>query len=293
MSLSEKLRHRLAGDASAVQEALASLPMFQGRDDQADYCGYSLGAGGKRLRPFLVIESCRALGGNPDAAIPCACAVEMIHTYSLIHDDLPGMDNDDLRRGKPSLHLVCGVEEALFAGDRLLLEAFRTVLKTPLPDNSVRLMLKKLAEAAGASFLTGGQFMDMYHPLKASKAWTQRMIQGKTAAMIRVSMELGAIASGLSQDELASVSSIGDNTGWLFQLTDDILDVTGSTEEMGKAVAKDSDMGKWNPVSAYGLDKARALAYDSSNQILKELRKLPGDWTIIGDLVEYLPERRK
>ncbi len=292
MSLSEKLRHRLTEDAAAVEKALAALPMFRESDDQAEHCGYSLGAGGKRLRPFLVIESCRALSGDCQNALASACAVEMIHTYSLIHDDLPGMDDDDLRRGVPSLHLVCGTEKALFAGDRLLMEAFRTLIHTPLQENQVRYMVKKLTQASGASFLTGGQFMDMFHPGSADREWTERMIQGKTAAMIRVSMELGALSAGFPAADLPSVSSIGDRTGWLFQLTDDILDVTGSVEEMGKAVSKDSDMGKWNPVSEFGLDEARKLAYDSSQRIMKELKTLPGDWTVIGDLVEYLPERR-
>lgn len=288
MSLSKLLRQRLDRSRELVEGALRDLSVTLGEE-----CTYSLEAGGKRIRPFLVFESCSSLGGNISEAVPAACAVEMIHTYSLIHDDLPGMDDDELRRGKPSLHMVYGTRKAIFAGDRLLLEAFRELLHTPLPENTVRLMAERLSEAAGPAFLTGGQFMDMYHPEKADHAWTRRMILGKTAAMIRVSMELGALTAGIGSGELASLSAIGDDTGWLFQLTDDILDVTGSSGEMGKAVSKDAEMGKWNPVRELGVNGARELAQRTSADIRNRLQALEGDWSGIIELVEYLPERRK
>lgn len=293
MSKSEKLTERLKGSARMVETALGQLPCFSPGDPMSEHCLYSLMAGGKRLRPFLVLEACRALDGPVDKALPAACAVEMIHTYSLIHDDLPGMDDDDLRRGKPTLHRICGAERALAAGDRLLLEAFRTVLATSLPVEVVRGMLSRLASASGASFLVGGQFMDMYHPERAGRQWTERMMRGKTAAMIRVSMELGVLAAGFRLSALAPVSAVGDDIGWLFQLTDDILDVTGSQEEMGKAVAKDSGMGKWNPVSELGHQGAMALAVKRAGETAEALRNLPGDWEAVEELVMYLPERRK
>lgn len=288
MSSWKLLNQRLDRSRLLVESALGDLSGILGEE-----CAYSLEAGGKRVRPFLVFESCAALGGDPAFALPAACAVEMIHTYSLIHDDLPGMDDDEIRRGKPSLHMVCGTEKALFAGDRLLLQAFVELLNTPLPENRIRLMAARLASAAGPSFLTGGQFMDMYHPEKADSVWTRRMILGKTAAMIRASMELGALAAGIEPMELANLSSIGDDTGWLFQLTDDILDVTGSSVEMGKAVSKDADMGKWNPVRELGVQGARELAHEASADISTRLRALKGSWAGIIELVEYLPERRK
>lgn len=288
MSSWKLLNQRLDRSRLLVESALGDLSGILGEE-----CAYSLEAGGKRVRPFLVFESCAALGGDPAFALPSACAVEMIHTYSLIHDDLPGMDDDEIRRGKPSLHMVCGTEKALFAGDRLLLQAFVELLNTPLPENRIRLMAARLASAAGPSFLTGGQFMDMYHPEKADSVWTRRMILGKTAAMIRASMELGALAAGIEPMELANLSSIGDDTGWLFQLTDDILDVTGSSVEMGKAVSKDADMGKWNPVRELGVQGARELAHEASADISARLRALKGSWAGIIELVEYLPERRK
>ncbi|PIE53403.1 hypothetical protein CSA37_01735 [Candidatus Fermentibacteria bacterium] len=294
MSIPDKLSERLTEAAAQVEKAFHGLPWLFRKDDlQAGHCLYSLTAGGKRLRPFLVLESCRAAGGDTQAALPAACAVEMIHTYSLIHDDLPGMDDDDLRRGKPSLHKICGTCSALYAGDRLLLEAFRTLISTPLSEQTRRWMLLKLASAAGAGYLAGGQFMDMYHPSEADRTWTEKMMKGKTSAMIRVSMELGALTAGMKPSELEPVSAAGDDIGWLFQLTDDILDVTGSREEMGKAVAKDSDMGKWNPVSELGEKKAAELAFSRSEELVSALRGLPGDWEAVAALVRYLPERRK
>lgn len=293
MSMSRRLKSLLNESAIRVEDALNSLPMFSQGSPQAEYCSYSLNAGGKRLRPFFVLQSSCALGGNMEDALWAACSVEMIHTYSLIHDDLPGMDDDDTRRGKPALHKVCGTKNAIFAGDRLLLESFRAILKTNLPETRTRVMLHRLTSAAGVSFLVGGQFMDMYHPVYADRAWTERMIMGKTAAMIRVSMELGSVVAGVSDKELEVISSIGDDIGWLFQLTDDILDVTGTTEEMGKAVSKDADMGKWNPVTELGIDGALEIACKSAASISDRLDSLTGDWSVVRDLVEYLPERRK
>ncbi len=292
MSMSRSLKSALSDSSFRVEKALNGLSLFRRESHQAQYCLYSLNAGGKRLRPFFVLQSCAALGGDIENALPAACSVEMIHTYSLIHDDLPGMDDDDTRRGKPALHKVCGVEKAVFAGDRLLMESFATLAGTNLPEDRIKGMLLKLASASGSSFLVGGQFMDMYHPAAADRKWTERMIRGKTSAMIRVSMELGSMAAGVSSSELEEISSIGDDVGWLFQLTDDILDVTGTTEEMGKAVAKDAEKGKWNPVSELGVNGAVKLAHKNAADISRRLGSLTGDWSIIRELVEYLPERR-
>ncbi len=291
--MSNRLKIALSESTSRVEDALFKLSMFTSGSPQISNCAYSLYAGGKRLRPFFVLQSNISMGGNGKVALPAACSVEMVHTYSLIHDDLPGMDDDDTRRGKPALHKICGTKKAVYAGDRLLIEAFRALLKTNLPDKQVKEMLHKFCSATGSAFLVGGQFMDMYHPTHADKVWTQRMIRGKTSAMIRVSMELGTMAAGVSLSELEMISSIGDDVGWLFQLTDDILDVIGTTEEMGKAVAKDAEMGKWNPVSQLGVQGAIELAYENASSISNRLDDLNGDWSVIRELVEYLPERRK
>ncbi len=293
MKRSNLLQDALSNNLKLVETALENLEMFKVKTEQTENCFYSLNAGGKRIRPFLVNYTCLALGGIIENSLPAACAVEMIHTYSLIHDDLPGMDNDNLRRGKPTLHTLCGTEKALFAGDRLLIEAFRELLRTPLPEETVTKMLDKLISAAGPSFLVGGQFMDMFHPSEANRSWTEKMINGKTSAMLRVSMELGGIAANISEDQLVLISSIGNDIGWLFQLTDDILDVVGTEEEMGKSVAKDADMGKWNPINELGLAGAQKYAKDMSGLIINQLNLLDGDWAVLRELVKYLPERRK
>jgi len=253
---------------------------------------YSLGAGGKRLRPFLVRAACEALGGDPDRALHAACSVEMIHTYSLIHDDLPAMDNDDLRRGMPTLHIEYDEEQALLTGDLLLAEAFREILRTPLGPSRTAAMAGRLASAAGPAFLVGGQYMDMYHPDGSGMEWISRMIRGKTAAMIRVSLELGVICSCSGDDLLDRISILGDKLGFLFQLTDDILDVSGSAEEMGKRVSKDAEQDKSNPVSMMGLDKAVAMAEKMAGDIEAEFSALRGDWSSVSDLAQYLPRRR-
>jgi geranylgeranyl diphosphate synthase type II len=293
MNMSRRLKSALNQCAATADEALSDLSVFRENHGQTRCCSYSLNAGGKRIRPFFVLQSCEALGGSYPRAVPAACSVEMIHTYSLIHDDLPGMDDDSIRRGKPSLHVVYGTENAIFAGDRLLIEAFRTLITTDLPSLRVRAMLYRLATAAGACSLVGGQFMDMYHPDTADRSWTERMVSGKTSAMIKVSMELGSIVAGVSDRELEAISKIGEDTGWLFQLTDDILDVTGDSEEMGKAVSKDAEMGKWNPVNEMGVDDAKKLALENAASISRRLDSLSGDWSVVKELIGYLPERRK
>ncbi len=268
----------------ANKKSISRLPLF---------AGYSLGSSGKRIRPFLVRAACCATGGSPDRALYAACAVEMIHTYSLIHDDLPAMDNDDLRRGKPTLHKTCGENQALLAGDLLLIEAFGVLLRTPLGPGRVAGMVRHLASAAGPGYLVGGQYMDMYHPAEADMDWIRLMIKGKSAALIRVSLELGALAGGADDELINEVSIEGDRLGYLFQLTDDILDIRGSTAEMGKKVSKDSDLGKCNPVTKLGLDAAVSEAEELSYDIAVAFSGLRGNWGEISSLALYLPDRRK
>ena len=178
---------------------------------------YSLFAGGKRVRPILCLaaaESVRSYDNSfPEELLLTACALECIHTYSLIHDDLPALDDDDLRRGRPTLHRREGEAQALLAGDLLLAEAFRQLARTPLGPRMVSRMLGMLAEAAGPGFLVGGQYMDMHHPPEPDMPWIESMIQGKTAAMIRVSLELGTLAGGFDEDILTLVSSAQGRPG--------------------------------------------------------------------------------
>jgi geranylgeranyl diphosphate synthase type II len=289
----EALLSGLTEAALWVEEGLAALDMLQTPLSALPaHAAYSLAAGGKRVRPYLVRAGCLAMGGDPDRALHAACAVEMVHTYSLIHDDLPAMDNDDLRRGRPTLHKVAGVEQAVLAGDLLLVEAFGELMRTPLGPTRLSKMAARLASAAGPAFLVGGQYMDMYHPDGADLEWAGRMIRGKTAAMIRVSLELGVLSSGSGDDILDRVSGLGDRLGFLFQLTDDILDVSGTQEEMGKGVAKDSGLDKSNPVSLIGLEAAVEMARRLAAEVADGFGMLRGSWEGVSELALYLPRRR-
>jgi geranylgeranyl pyrophosphate synthase len=216
----------------------------------------------------------------------------MIHTYSLIHDDLPQMDDDDLRRGIPTLHVKAGVPQAVLAGDLLLVEAFGELARTPVGAARICEMAARLGSAAGPVFLVGGQYLDMYPPEDADLPWVERMVLGKTAAMIRVSLELGALAGGADFDLVDALKGVGDRLGYLFQLTDDILDRSGTTDEMGKRVGKDADQGKANTVAAMGLEKAKTLALRLSDEISSDLQRRRGDWSAVALLARYLPHRR-
>jgi geranylgeranyl pyrophosphate synthase len=287
------LESRLKDAASWVENGLAGLEMHRDGTSLPAHCRYALEAGGKRLRPFLVREACLALGGDPDRALPAGCAVEMVHTYSLVHDDLPSMDDDDTRRGVPTLHRHAGEASAILAGDRLLVEAFRTLARTPGSPETIRAMVACLASGSGAGFLVGGQYMDMFPPPEADEAWITRMVLGKTAALLRVSLKLGAMSAGADSDVLSRLSSLGDRLGFLFQLTDDILDVTGSSGEMGKAVGKDASRGKWNPVTSLGIQGACDRASDEARGLSADFQRLDGDWRAVSLLCDYLPLRRK
>jgi geranylgeranyl diphosphate synthase type II len=290
---SDRLKHALSEAIEWVQSGLDRLYFLgEATSSLSEHVAYSLGAGGKRVRPFLVMQACLAGGYSLDRALPAACAVEMIHTYSLIHDDLPSLDDDDLRRGRPTLHRKAGVIQALLAGDLLLAEAFRELGRTPLGPGAVSRMLGLLASAAGPSLLVGGQYMDMHHPTEPDIPWIESMIKGKTAAMIRVSLTLGAVAGGFDDDTLAEVSSAGERLGFLFQLTDDILDRTGTEVEMGKGVFKDDEHDKANLVSATGLDAAMETADRIAGEVALKFELLPGDWRMVAMLSRYLPERR-
>ncbi|MFO8184016.1 MAG: polyprenyl synthetase family protein [Candidatus Aegiribacteria sp.] len=288
------LKDALADAARWVETGLAGLSMRREPLSRLpSLAAYSLESGGKRVRPFLVSAACRAVGGRRDVSLRAACAVEMIHTYSLVHDDLPAMDDDSLRRGVPTLHMKCGEAQALLAGDLLLVEAFGELLETPLGPGRVSEMVRRLAAAAGPRFLVGGQYMDMYHPEDAGEDWIRRMILGKTAAMIRVSLELGALAGGAGEDMLERISSLGDRLGFLFQLTDDILDRCGSRKEMGKEVCKDREQGKRNLLSIMDVASASARARKMGDDIALDIMELNGNWNDVAALAEYLPVRRK
>ena len=223
---------------------------------------YSLLDAGKRIRPILALEFCRAAGGNPEDAMPFACGVEMIHTYSLIHDDLPCMDDDDLRRGKPSSHVKFGEANALLAGDALQPLAFETMLSgsSIRPDLTVR-AAATLAHACGAAGMVGGQMIDLENEGKHVGLDELRVMDsGKTGAIIKAACVMGVIAADGNDDMIAIAESYAENIGIAFQITDDILDVTSTAEVLGKPVESDIGNDKSTYVSLLGLEKAREEA---------------------------------
>jgi len=224
---------------------------------------YSVKAGGKRLRPCLTLAVCDMFGGDMDTALPIACALEMIHTYSLIHDDLPCMDDDDMRRGRPSNHKVFGEAMAVLAGDGLLSLAHETMINglLRLPDNNRLGYIKAMhtvAELSGAAGMVSGQAADIEAEGKTdiSPELLSYIHLHKTADMLKAAVLSGAQAAGAGENECALIEEYGANLGLLFQITDDILDVKGDSAVVGKTLGKDSEEGKLTYVSMYGLDGA-------------------------------------
>jgi geranylgeranyl diphosphate synthase type II len=222
---------------------------------------YSVFGGGKRMRPVLVLECCGAAGGRPGDALAAACAAEMIHTYSLIHDDLPAMDDDDLRRGRASLHRAFDEATAILAGDGLLALALETAASTR-PDVVVREVIRALAHAAGPECLVGGQILDMDAEGKKLTAWDVAVIHDhKSADLIAACCRVGAmIAREKLDDDVTALETYGRQLGRAFQIADDILDMTSTAEELGKTPGKDAAAGKATFPSVVGLDKARERA---------------------------------
>ena len=238
--------------------------------------GYSLLAGGKRLRPMLCLEAASMLGGSEEAAMPIACALEMIHTYSLIHDDLPCMDDDDMRRGRPSNHKVFGEGNAVLAGDGLLSLAFETMLnegdkhiaKSPRYYEAAA----EVARGAGVSGMVAGQSLDLAQTgSDGDMALLEAIQTRKTGAMIEAALCSGAIIAGAEKAELDAIRSFAKSYGKLFQITDDILDVAGTKENMGKTLGKDAEENKLTAVTLLGLDGAREYAARVLNEAKRAL----------------------
>lgn len=275
-----QLQTALAADRELIERALCSL--FQGRSphgDIYDAMNYSLLAGGKRLRPTLTLECCRLFGGVDSAALSLACAVEMIHTYSLIHDDLPCMDNDDLRRGKPTNHKVYGEATAVLAGDGLLTWAFEVALDAAayLPAPRVVEATQLLARAAGAAGMVGGQVLDMAGDGQIlTREQVEELQQLKTGALIAAAAELGCIAAGGNEAQRAAVRTYAQKLGLAFQVRDDILDVTADTATLGKPVGSDQAQGKTTFVDLLGLEECQRWVEQLSREACSALEPYPG-----------------
>jgi geranylgeranyl diphosphate synthase type II len=257
---------------------------------------YSLMAGGKRVRPVLLLSAGKAVGGDERDLLPFACAAEFVHTYSLIHDDLPAMDDDDFRRGKPTSHKVFGEGTAVLAGDALLTEAFRIMAESGVasadPGKAVR-AIADLARAAGAEGMVGGQQLDLSAvPDAADSPSVDEIELRKTAALLASCARVGGIVGGGTPEQVAAMGDFGTRLGLLFQVTDDILDETASFEEMGKGTAKDRDRGKLTYPVAYGLPAATARAEELGREALASLRGFGPEADPLRELVRMVLERR-
>lgn len=249
---------------------------------------YSLSSGGKRIRPVIAIFAAKSLGAGSESVMPYAAAIELIHTYSLIHDDLPCMDNDDLRRGRPTNHKVFGEATAVLAGDALLNFAFETALMADTEPEKKIALLKIIARSAGLYGMIGGQILDMEGEKRKLAADEIRLMQNlKTGALIKAAAAIGAVTAG-ERKEFFDVYA--ENLGLAFQLKDDILDVTATTEELGKPVLSDEKNEKSTFVSLYGVDGTKRLLEETTE---KAIASLPEGAELLKELALYLLERKK
>ncbi len=254
---------------------------------------YSLFAGGKRMRPAVCIAAAEACGGTWDAALPMAAAVECIHTYSLIHDDLPAMDNDDFRRGKPTNHKVFGEGIAVLAGDALLTQAFEILANAKVSQRyPLKTLTLELARAAGSLQLIAGQVADLEGEGKTLTQNELRFIhERKTSALLCCSVRLGGMSAGCSLQKLEALTAFGHNVGLAFQVIDDILDVTQSTEKLGKTAGKDTTAKKATYPSILGLERSRRIAQQLTRRAFAALKPFRGKAVALEALAEFLLKR--
>jgi geranylgeranyl diphosphate synthase type II len=255
---------------------------------------YSLLGGGKRLRPILAAAVCEAAKGPVDAVMPYGCAIEMIHTYSLIHDDLPCMDNDDLRRGRPTCHVVFGEAMAVLAGDALLTEAFRVMASTgnmtPGQASVACRIIFEVARSAGVEGMVGGQVLDViYEGQEGSKEILDAIHRSKTAALLRAAVLAGALVAGVDDTMIARFTTYGDCIGLAFQIKDDLLDVDGDETEVGKRLKKDD--AKQTYVKHYGIEASKQRITELINQAIVSIECLGPDGKMLVELARRMGDR--
>lgn len=280
----------------------SALEKYLSRSDEHyallwDAMRYSTDAGGKRVRPRLTIEFAKLCGATENEAMPFACAVEFIHTYSLIHDDLPCMDDDDVRRGKPSSHIVFGEDNALLAGDALQSLAFEVMLcdetlSTVEPSRCAK-AAHKLAYYCGADGMVGGQVIDLlYEDKQADETVINKIHLLKTGALIKAACLMGCIVAGADSKKLSAAEKYAECIGLAFQLVDDVLDVTSTTDELGKPVGSDADNNKSTLVSIYGVDECMKRAKELTDTALDALQVFDGNTDFLTDFALKLLNRR-
>ena len=255
---------------------------------------YSLLAGGKRVRPITCLKFCEAAGGDASKALDAACAIEMLHTYSLIHDDLPSMDNSDMRRGKQTSHIKFGEFTAILAGDALQAAAFETLLKSDLPPRAVVDMARILAEAAGPDGICGGQHLDVLNvwaPLSVEELTAIHSL--KTASLISASAKVGVVAAGGTQEQIKAAEDYALAVGLAFQVRDDVLDITEGTEHLGKPMGADMENNKTTFAMLLGIDKCEEIINRETDKAITALEGKFGDTRFLAWLANMLAERKK
>jgi len=279
---------------AAVEKRLGSF--FSGDASYGkllDSMSYSLLAGGKRVRAVICIKFCEASGGTRDSALDAACAIEMLHTYSLIHDDLPCMDNDDMRRGKPSNHVKFGEYTATLAGDALQAAAFNALLCSDLPPGSIVGMARILAEAAGPHGICGGQYLDLSGGSTPTTFDELLEIHSlKTAALISASARIGVLAGGGTPEQIIAADKYAQAVGLAFQVRDDILDVTATPEELGKPIGSDNENNKTTLAAFLGIDECEKMILIETNKAIAALDGKFGNTLFLEWFAKMLAERK-
>jgi geranylgeranyl diphosphate synthase type II len=292
------LKAYLTQQQQHIEETLESLlPQNSGQTAElVKAMRYSLFAGGKRLRPILVLAACEAVGGNTEHALKPACALEMIHTYSLIHDDLPAMDDDNFRRGIPTNHKVFGEATAILAGDALLSEAF-VILSRPCSDISPSTQIKLIniaATASGHAGMVGGQVVDMNAEGQENSLETVDFIHThKTGALIRASLQMGAIIGGADNKQLQQISAFGQSAGLAFQIADDLLDIEATRDQLGKDVGTDQDRGKATYPAVVGISQAHCKAAELHETALEALAPFSSAADPLRQISAYIINRKQ
>ena len=259
----------------------------------AESMRYSLLAGGKRIRPTLVLEFCRVCGGEIETALPVACAIEMLHTYSLIHDDLPCMDNDSLRRGKPTNHVVYGECTATLAGDALQAEAFGTILRSPLPADRKAKCAEILADAVGLDGMCGGQYLDMLgEGRELSEQELMDINVRKTGALLTAACAMGAAAAGGSDRQIDAASYYGAAIGAAFQIRDDMLDVLSTEQELGKPIGSDAMEKKNTYMALYGAKECAEMIEILTCRAKEALKEVFDDTAFLDALADSMADRK-
>ena len=278
---------------NALMSRLSVEPSGAGEAKMLEAMRYSVENGGKRIRPMLTLEFCRMCGGSVEAALPLACAIEFIHTYSLIHDDLPCMDNDDLRRGKPTNHVVYGECTATLAGDALQAEAFHTILSTELPADVRAECARLLAEAAGENGICGGQQLDMEGEGKVlTKEELMDINDRKTSAMIHAACLMGVTCGGGNAQQRAAAAQYAKALGLAFQIRDDMLDVISTEAELGKPIGSDAREAKNTFMALYGLERCSAYVHELSEQAAAAVDGVFADSAFLQQLARSLADRK-